>query len=88
MNSYIRITTICFILIVSAALFGVVKTVQAETYGGECGEDVYWNYDTETEEFKISGNGAMTSAPWKDADNSQYGNVSFYDYELKVVIEK
>ncbi len=88
MNSYIRITTICFILIVSAALFGVAETIQAETYGGKCGEDVYWNYDTETEVFKISGNGAMTSAPWKDADNSQYGNVSFYDYELKVVIEK
>ena len=75
-------------MLVCGILFGVVKTVQAETYGGECGEDVYWNYDTETEEFKISGNGAMTSAPWKDADNSQYGNVSFYDYELKVVIEK
>ncbi len=88
MNSYIRITTICFILLVSAALFGAAETVQAETYGGKCGEDVYWNYDTETEVFKISGNGAMTSAPWKDADNSQYGNVSFYDYELKVVIEK
>lgn len=88
MNNYIRITTICFILFVSAALFGVAETVQAETYGGKCGEDVYWNYDTETEVFKISGNGAMTSAPWKDADNSQYGNVSFYDYELKVVIEK
>ena len=88
MNNHIRITTMCLMMLVCGILFGVVKTVQAETYGGECGEDVYWNYDTETEEFKISGNGAMTSAPWKDADNSQYGNVSFYDYELKVVIEK
>ena len=74
MNNHIRITTMCLMMLVCGILFGVVKTVQAETYGGECGEDVYWNYDTEAEEFKISGNGAMTSAPWKDADNSQYGN--------------
>ncbi|MCI9420245.1 MAG: leucine-rich repeat domain-containing protein, partial [Eubacterium sp.] len=89
MNNYIRITTICFILIVSAALFGVAETVQAETYSGKCGEDVYWNYDSEEEVFRVSGNGAMTSAPWMHGSedyDAQYGNITFYD--TKVVIEK
>lgn len=89
MNNYIRITTICFILLVSAALFGVAETVQAETYSGKCGEDVYWNYDSEEEVFRVSGNGAMTSAPWMHGSedyDAQYGNITFYD--TKVVIEK
>ena len=89
MNNYIRRTTICFILFVSAALFGVAETVQAETYSGKCGEDVYWNYDSEEEVFRVSGNGAMTSAPWMHGSedyDAQYGNITFYD--TKVVIEK
>lgn len=88
MNNHIRITSMFFLLLVSAILFGTAETVHAETYGGKCGEDVYWNYDTETEVFKVSGNGAMTSAPWKDDDSTQYGDISFYDYGMKVVIEK
>ncbi len=89
MNNYIRITTMCFILLVSAALFGVAETVQAETYSGKCGEDVYWNYDSEEEVFRVSGNGAMTSAPWMHGSedyDAKYGDITFYD--TKVVIEK
>ena len=88
MKDHIWITMMFFVLlVVCVTLFGTVQTVQAETYGGRCGEDVYWNYDSETDVLVISGNGAMTSAPWKDhKDIHTYEDC--YVYEMKVIIEK
>lgn len=87
MNNHIRITTLLFMLLVCAALFGTAETVQAKTYGGKCGEDVYWSYDSKTDVLVVSGNGAMTSAPWKDhKDIHTYEDTYFY--EMKVVIEE
>lgn len=48
---------------------------------GKCGEDVYWNYDEATFTLTISGNGKITSNPWRDYfDEGQIG--------VNLVIEK
>lgn len=46
-----------------------------------------WNYDSETDVLVVSGNGAMTSAPWKDHKNI-HTYEDTYVYEMKVVIEE
>lgn len=51
-----------------------VIPAKAEQYSGKCGEDVYWNYDEAANTLTISGNGKMTSSPWRDQfDEEQWG---------------
>ncbi|MBO7519848.1 MAG: leucine-rich repeat domain-containing protein [Clostridia bacterium] len=68
------------ILLISICPLGVFEfTVSAETVSGTCGDNVTWEYDTETATLTISGTGAMsnysgssyvTTAPWKSYYNT------------------
>lgn len=52
---------------------GLDLTAFADTYGGDCGDNVTWSLDTETGELTISSSGDMenysytthTSVPWE-----------------------
>ena len=37
----------------------ILTHIQAEQINGNCGDDITWNYDTESHEMMISGNGEM-----------------------------
>ena len=68
------------ILIITVFPLGVFEfTASAETVSGSCGDNVTWEYDTETATLTISGTGAMsnysgssyngtyvTTAPWRE----------------------
>ena len=43
--------------------------VSAQSYSGDCGNDTTWNLNTETGQLVISGNGKVTSSPWKNYKN-------------------
>ena len=61
------------ILFCGIMLYRVIPA-KAEQYSGKCGEDVYWNYDEAANTLTISGNGKMTSSPWRDQfDEEQWG---------------
>ena len=77
------------ILIISICPLGTFEFIaSAETVSGSCGENLTWEYDTETATLTVSGTGAMsgysasyygdyyvTTAPWRS-----------YYYKMKTVV--
>ena len=57
-------TFFCWLAVVCAVIFAMTFPADAaET--GSCGEGVTWSFDAASETLTISGNGSITSAPWR-----------------------
>ena len=63
---------VLLIAVVITTMVCFVFSAGAATAGGKCGNNVYWNYNTETKELVISGSGDMYN--YKDYDKSPFSN--------------
>lgn len=48
-------------MMLGVCLCAISFTVSAETTSGQCGENAYWSYDSESKEMRISGTGIINS---------------------------
>ena len=89
MKTLKRSLLIIFAVFTLMAIFCFGASALSET--GQCGDDVYWSYNSETQELVISGNGAMWDYEinYDDHNGISIATSPFFDSESidSVVVE-
>ena len=86
-----RLISLLIVAVMTFATFSAAIPVSAETVSGTCGDNLTWDFDTETGTLTVSGTGAMTD--YNNSYNSSAGTYittapwkSYYDSIKTVVI--
>ena len=84
-----RVISIIMAIVITVALVPPsVITASAETnYSGQCGENAFWKYDSDSRTLTISGRGSTYDMAY-DPDEDEYNTVPWHDKETYPIMKK